>query len=78
MTTDLFGKPLSGYPGQALSLHQKRQAALLYHWMSLDYLKGLKTLLDALIQGADVRSKATSSQVQINVLTCSAKSLRCG
>jgi hypothetical protein len=52
--TDLFGKPIGGYPVMTLSLWQKRQAALLDHWMSLDYLKGLKALIDALIQGADV------------------------
>ena len=69
MTTDLFGKPLSGYPNRALSLHQKRQAALLYHWMSLDYLKGLKTLLDALIQGADVRLELAKQQGRDAVLT---------
>ncbi len=54
MTTDLFGNPLSATAEYRLSLWQKRQAAMLYRWMSLDYLKGLKTLIDKLIQGADV------------------------
>ncbi len=38
----------------SLNIHQKRQATLLYHWMSLDYLKGLKAMIDALIKGVDV------------------------
>ena len=54
MATDLFGKPLSGYPEMTLNIQQKRQATLLYHWMSLDYSRDLKRLLDALIKGADV------------------------
>lgn len=54
MTTDLFGNPLAKAPEYRLSLWQKRQAAMLYRWMSLDYLKGLKILIDKLIQGADV------------------------
>jgi len=43
--------PANTFP---LSLWQKRQAAMLYRWMSLDYLKQLKTLIGKLIQGADV------------------------
>lgn len=54
MTTDLFGKPLGGYPEYQLSLQQKRQATLLYHWTSREYLQGLKDLIDALIKGVDV------------------------
>jgi len=61
-STDLFGKPLGGYPVMALSLTQKRQAALLYHWMSLDYLKGLKAMIDALIRGADVNLELAQRQ----------------
>lgn len=37
-----------------LSLWQKRQATLLYHFASLEYLKGLKPLIDALIDGTDL------------------------
>ena len=54
MATDLFGKPVGGYPEFKLNLQQKRQATLLYHWMSLDYLRDLKHLIDTLIKGADV------------------------
>lgn len=38
----------------SLSLWQKRQATLLYHFASLEYLKGLKPLIDALIDGTDL------------------------
>jgi hypothetical protein len=54
MATDLFGKFIGGYPAYTLSLHQKRQATMLYHWMSMDYLQGLKAMIDALIQGVSV------------------------
>ena len=54
MTTDLFGKPLAGYPKYTLSLHQKRQATLLYHWMSMDYLQELLAMVQRLIAGVDV------------------------
>ncbi|WP_323003734.1 hypothetical protein [Denitromonas sp.] len=54
MTTDLFGKPLAGYPRYTLSLHQKRQATLLYHWMSMDYLRELLVMVQRLIAGVDV------------------------
>jgi len=69
MSTDLFGKPLAGYPQYTLSLHQKRQATLLYHWMSLDYLKGLKTLIDALIKGTDVTLELAKLQGRDELLT---------
>ncbi len=54
MTTDLFGKPLAGYPQYTLSLHQKRQATLLYHWMSMPYLQELLDMVNRLIAGVDV------------------------
>ena len=54
MTTDLFGKPLAGYPKYTLSLYQKRQATLLYHWMSMDYLQELLAMVQRLIAGVDV------------------------
>ena len=54
MITDILGNPLGKGPEYLLSVWQKRQAAMLYHWMSLDYLRGLKDLIDALIKGADV------------------------
>ncbi len=49
MSADLIPQP-----PLPLSLWQKRQATLLYHWMSLDYLEELKRMVDRLIDGADV------------------------
>ncbi|WP_454724840.1 MULTISPECIES: DUF2345 domain-containing protein [Cupriavidus] len=40
-------------PAFGLSLVQKRQAALLYHFTSLDYLQGLSTRIEGLLQYAD-------------------------
>lgn len=62
MTNDLLGNPIGGYPSFTLNLQQKRQATLLYHWMSLDYLRTLKTLIDALIKGADVNLELAKAQ----------------
>lgn len=62
MNTNLLGQPIGGYPAYTLSLQQKRQATLLYHWMSLDYLKGLLAMIDALIQGADVHLELAKRQ----------------
>jgi hypothetical protein len=62
MTTDLFNNPLSNQPTFPLSLWQKRQAALLYYWMSLDYLKGLKDMIDKLMAGSDVLLDLAKSQ----------------
>ncbi|HSD40071.1 MAG TPA: hypothetical protein VLC92_21405 [Rhodocyclaceae bacterium] len=53
-TTDLFGKPLGQGPVVRLTKWQKRQAALLYHFASLDYLKGLKKLVDDFVSGVDI------------------------
>lgn len=75
-TTDLFGQPLGGYPVMALSLTQKRQAALLYYWMSLDYLKGLKAMIDALIRGADVNLELAQRQGRDAILTSERWGLR--
>ncbi len=69
MATDLFGKPIGGYPQFQLDLWQKRQAALLYHWMSLDYLRGLKSLIEALIHGVDVDLELAKRQGRDAVLT---------
>jgi hypothetical protein len=70
MATDLFGKPIGGMrPEFKLNLQQKRQATLLYHWMSLDYLKGLKDLIDALIKGADVNIELAKRQGRDALLT---------
>ncbi|MBX3618822.1 MAG: hypothetical protein KF891_02345 [Rhizobacter sp.] len=52
--TDLYGKPLTPKPEFRLNTWQKRQAALLYHFASLDYLKGLKKLLDDFVKGVDI------------------------
>ncbi|WP_152597985.1 hypothetical protein [Novilysobacter arseniciresistens] len=54
MSTDLYGNPLGRSPTFELNVWQKRQATLLYHFTSLDYLKGLKQRIDALIKGSDV------------------------
>ncbi|MBP8191705.1 MAG: hypothetical protein KAX73_07745 [Aquabacterium sp.] len=54
MATDLFGNRLGKPPTFELSLHQKRQATLLYYWTSQAYLHGLLKLIDALMQGMDV------------------------
>ena len=62
MATDLFGQPVTGHPDFHLNLHQKRQATLLYHWMSIDYLRDLKHLIDALIKGADVNLELAKQQ----------------
>lgn len=51
---DLYGKPLTPQPEFQLNKWQKRQAALLYHFASLDYLKGLKKLLDDFVNGVDI------------------------
>ncbi len=69
MATDLFDKPVGGYPAFTLNLQQKRQATLLYHWMSLDYLRGLKSLTDALIKGADVNLELAKQQGRDALLT---------
>ncbi len=69
MATDLFGKPIGGYPQYRLSLQQKRQATLLYHWMSQDYLKGLLAMIDALIKGADVNLELAKRQGRDALLT---------
>lgn len=62
MNTNLLGQPIGGYPAYNLSLQQRRQATLLYHWMSLDYLKGLLAMIDALIRGADVHLELAKRQ----------------
>jgi hypothetical protein len=56
MNTDLFGKPLAGYPKYNLSLYQKRQATLLYHWMSRQYHQKLLDMINLPIDGEDVRA----------------------
>lgn len=52
--THLYGKPLTPQPEFQLNKWQKRQAALLYHFASLDYLKGLKNPLDDFVNGVDI------------------------
>ncbi len=69
MTPNRFNNPLASGPEFPLSLWQKRQAALLYYWMSLDYLKGLKTMIDKLIDGADVLLDLAQSQGRDALLT---------
>jgi hypothetical protein len=52
--TDLYGKPLTTLPEMHLNKWQKRQATLLYHFASMEYLKGLKKLLDDFVKGVDL------------------------
>jgi hypothetical protein len=53
MSTDLFGNPLGKPATFELSLYQRRQATLLHHWTSREYLEGLLTLIDGLMNGMD-------------------------
>lgn len=66
--TDLFGRPLGPQPEVTLSLTQKRQATMLYHWMSPDYLQGLKAMIDALIDGVSVDLALATAQGRDQVL----------
>jgi hypothetical protein len=59
---DLFGNPLDRGEPFVLNKYQKRQAVLLYHWTSLEYLQGLKSLIDAFIAGADVTLELSQRQ----------------
>lgn len=54
MTTDIQGSPFGRQPDLQLNLWQKRQAALIDYFASLEYLKGLLERIEALIQGADI------------------------
>ena len=67
--TDLFGQPLERAPEVALSLTQKRQATMLYHWMSQAYLQGLKSMIDALIDGVSVDLALAKTPGRDQVLT---------
>lgn len=69
MTTDFFGRPLTPRPAFELDLAQKRQATLLYHWMSLEYLQQLKVMIDALIDGVSVDLALAKAQGRDEVLT---------
>jgi hypothetical protein len=69
MSTDLFGKPLQKAPKFELTLWQKKQATLLYYWTSLDYLKNLKGMVEALIKGADVHLELAKLQGRDDLLT---------
>lgn len=66
--TDLYGKPLSPAPEFSLSKWQARQAALLYHFASLDYLKGLKKLLDDFVNGVDITLERASQDGRDQVI----------
>lgn len=46
---DLFGNPIGTTKDFPLTIYRKRQAAILYHYASLDYLKGLIPLIDETI-----------------------------
>lgn len=45
-----------------LNIHQKRQATLLYHYTSMEYLLGLKARIDALIAGTDITLDTAQAQ----------------
>lgn len=68
MTTDFFGRPLIPRPAFELDLVQKRQATLLYHWMSLEYLQQLKVMIDALIDGVSVDLALAKAQGRDQIL----------
>jgi len=46
---DPFGNPIGTAKDFPLTIYRKRQAAILYHYASLDYLKGLLPLIDETI-----------------------------
>lgn len=46
---DLYGNPIGAAKDVPLTIYRKRQAAILYHYASLDYLKGLIPLIDETI-----------------------------
>jgi len=46
---DLYGNPIGAAKDFPLTIYRKRQAAILYHYASLDYLKGLIPLIDETI-----------------------------
>lgn len=46
---DLYGNPIGADQDFPLTIYRKRQAAILYHYASLDYLKGLISLIDETI-----------------------------
>lgn len=46
---DLYGNPMGAAKDYPLTTYRKRQAAVLYHYASLDYLKGLIPLIDETI-----------------------------
>jgi len=46
---DLYGNPIGAAKDFPLTIYRKRQAAVLYHYASLDYLKGLIPLIDETI-----------------------------
>jgi hypothetical protein len=45
-----------------LSLRHKRQATLLYHYTSIEYLRGLKGRVDAVIKGIDITLQQASEE----------------
>jgi hypothetical protein len=66
---DLYGNPLSGAKDFPLSIYQKRQAAILYHYASLDYLKGVIPLIDAVIDAYHGVSQIAQTQGRDALLT---------
>ncbi len=46
---DLYGNPMGSAKDFPLTIYRKRQAAILYHYASIDYLKGLIPLIDETI-----------------------------
>jgi hypothetical protein len=66
---DLQGNRLGGTKDFSLSLWQKRQAAILYHYASLDYLKGLVTKIDEVLDFLSPTLDTAKAQGRDRVLT---------
>jgi hypothetical protein len=67
--TDFFDNPLTPPAKFELSVWQKRQATLLYHFAHVDRLKELKKLLDDFIQGVDITLDFAQAQGRDELIT---------
>ena len=65
---DLYGNPIGKAPEFELTIYQKRQAAILYHYASLDYLKGLIPKIDEVSDTLYPTVKTAQSQGRDAVL----------
>jgi hypothetical protein len=66
---DLFGKPIGAAQDFPLTIYRKRQAAILYHYASLDYLKGLIPLIDEAINAFHGIAQVAQAQGRDALLT---------